>query len=30
MHVPNNALVLVVDGRKMLFLRNHGDADQID
>jgi protein required for attachment to host cells len=26
MHVPHNALVLVADGRKMLFLRNRGDA----
>lgn len=30
MPIPNNALVLVVDGRKMLFLRNHGDEQQID
>lgn len=30
MPIPNNALVLVIDGRKMLFLRNHGDAMQID
>ncbi|QIK77620.1 host attachment protein [Sphingomonas piscis] len=30
MALPNNALVLVVDGRKMLFFRNHGDANQID
>lgn len=30
MSLPNNALVLVVDGRKILFLRNHGDANQID
>ncbi len=30
MPLPNNALVLVADGRKMLFLRNHGDANQID
>ena len=30
MSLPNNALVLVADGRKMLFLRNHGDANQID
>lgn len=30
MSIPNNALVLVVDGRKMLFLRNHGDERQID
>ncbi|MES2338640.1 MAG: host attachment family protein [Pseudomonadota bacterium] len=26
MRVPNNAVVLVADGRKMLFLRNLGDA----
>jgi protein required for attachment to host cells len=30
MPLPNNALVLVADGRKMLFFRNHGDAGQID
>ena len=30
MSLPTNALVLVADGRKMLFLRNHGDANQID
>ena len=30
MNLPNNTLVLVADGRKMLFLRNHGDAAQID
>ena len=30
MKLPNNALVLVADGRKMLFLRNHGDEAQID
>ena len=30
MPLPNNALVLVVDGRNLLFLRNHGDANQID
>jgi len=27
MRVPHNAFVLVADGRKMLFLRNEGDAD---
>lgn len=27
MQVPNNAFVLVADGRKMLFLRNDGDGD---
>src|SRR4051812_7368553 len=26
----HNALVLVADGRKMLFFRNHGDEDRID
>ncbi|WP_374944784.1 host attachment family protein [Sphingomonas sp.] len=26
MHVPQNAFVLVADGRKMLFFRNEGDA----
>lgn len=26
MEVPHNAFVLVADGRKMLFLRNEGDA----
>lgn len=30
MKLPNQALVLVADGRKMLFLRNHGDEAQID
>jgi protein required for attachment to host cells len=30
MPLPNNALVLVVDGTKVLFLRNHGDGNQID
>jgi protein required for attachment to host cells len=30
MPLPNNALVLVADGTKMLFLRNHGDENQID
>ncbi len=30
MPLPNQALVLVLDGRKMLFFRNHGDAAQID
>ncbi len=30
MNVPNHALVLVADGRKMLFLRNHGNAAHID
>ena len=27
---PHTALVLVADGRKMLFFRNHGDENQID
>ncbi len=30
MALPNQALVLVADGRKMLFLRNHGDEARID
>src|SRR6476469_5105662 len=30
MPILNNALVLVVDGRKMLFFRNQGDENQID
>src|SRR3954453_4663541 len=30
MPLPHNALVLVADGRKMLFFRNHGDEAQID
>ena len=30
MPLANNAFVLVVDGRKMLFFRNHGDENQID
>lgn len=30
MPIPNNALVLVIDGRKMLFFRNQGDQNQID
>lgn len=30
MPIPNNALVLVTDGRKTLFFRNHGDINQID
>jgi protein required for attachment to host cells len=30
MPLPNNALVLVIDGRKTLFFRNHGDQNQID
>ena len=30
MALPNRALVLVADGTKLLFLRNHGDEAQID
>lgn len=30
MPLPNNALVLIADGTKVLFLRNHGDENQID
>ena len=30
MPIPNNALVLVIDGRKTLFFRNQGDENQID
>ena len=30
MPLPNNALVLVADGRRMLFFRNTGDENQID
>jgi len=30
MPLPHNALVLVADGRKMLFFRNNGDEEQID
>jgi protein required for attachment to host cells len=30
MALPHNALVLVADGRKMLFFRNRGDENQID
>jgi protein required for attachment to host cells len=30
MPIPNQALILVADGRKTLFLRNHGDAAQLD
>jgi len=28
MQVPHNACVVVADGRKLLFLRNEGDADR--
>ena len=30
MQVPHNAMVLVADGRKLLFLRNDGDAEFLD
>src|SRR6476661_2726789 len=30
MPLPHNALVLVADGRKVIFFRNHGDENQID
>ncbi len=30
MQLPHNTVVLVADGRKMLFLRNQGDATQPD
>lgn len=30
MPLPHNALVLVADGTKVLYLRNHGDGNQID
>lgn len=30
MPLPNNALVLVTDGRKTLWFRNEGDENQID
>jgi len=30
MALPHQALVLVADGRKLLFLRNYGDENQID
>lgn len=30
MPLPNNALVLVLDGRKTLLFRNQGDKNQID
>ena len=30
MALPHNALVMVADGTKALFLRNHGDQNQID
>ena len=30
MAIPHGALVLVADGKKMLFLRNHGDSEILD
>jgi len=30
MKIPNNALVLVVDGHKTLFLRNKGEGDNVE
>ena len=30
MALPHKALVMVADGKKLLFLRNHGDQNQID
>ena len=30
MPLPHNALIMVADGRKLLFFRNHGDENQID
>ena len=30
MALPHQALVMVADGKKLLFLRNHGDQNQID
>jgi protein required for attachment to host cells len=30
MPIPNMALIVVADGRKLLFLRNHGGAAQLD
>ncbi len=30
MVLPHQALVVVTDGRKLLFLRNHGDENQLD
>ena len=29
MPLPHDALVLVADGRKMLFFRNHGDENHL-
>lgn len=30
MKIPNNALILVVDGRKTLFLRNTGEGENVE
>jgi protein required for attachment to host cells len=30
MLIPSHALILVADGRKVLFLRNHGDTVRLD
>ena len=30
MQVPHNSVVVVADGKKMLFFRNEGDTNQID
>ena len=30
MAIPHGALVLVADGKKVLFLRNHGDSEMLD
>jgi len=30
MAIPHGALVLVADGKKLLFLRNHGDSEMLD
>ena len=30
MQVPHNSVVVVADGRKMLFLRNEGDAEHLN
>ena len=30
MAIPHRALVFVGDGKKMLFLRNHGDSEMLD
>jgi protein required for attachment to host cells len=30
MAIPHGALILVADGKKLLFLRNHGDSEMLD